>query len=335
MTRLRLDDAQHFAVEITEPMVAKFLIINEIPLPTGVFVAPTVALTRKINPFGMAELVAHKIQVAAVDGRGRDEANHLVQGDSAMHRAVFVAFLEMPVHIGVDEAENNRLVAHERLVVRLAVTDGFLVGTAIFHLPENRTRLPVLVLDFLDCLDPIIGNIHRHPIVETIAAVLEFCSESGHSADFLGDGDGLGIHLVDEAVGERQIANRVVVLMAVEIVAVVRERLAEPVRIVEHRGYAVEAEAVEMELLKPVATVRQEEMQHFVLAVVEAERVPRGMLVAIAGIEELVGVAGEVAESLDLVFHGVRVDDVHNDGDAVLMGLVDERFQFLGRSETA
>ena len=59
------------------------------------------------------------------------------------------------------------------------------------------------------------------------------------------------------------------------------------------------------------------------------------MLVTVARIEELIRIATEVAESFHLVLHGVRVYDVHDDGNAVLMGGVDEFLQFLGRTETA
>ena len=60
-----------------------------------------------------------------------------------------------------------------------------------------------------------------------------------------------------------------------------------------------------MIFLKPVLTVGEEEVEHIVLAIVEAKAVPSRMLVAVAGIEELIGVAGEIAESLYLVLHGM------------------------------
>ena len=59
------------------------------------------------------------------------------------------------------------------------------------------------------------------------------------------------------------------------------------------------------------------------------------MLVAVTGIEILVGVAGQVAQSFHLVLHGMGVYDVHDDGNAVLVGRVDEFLQFLGCAEAA
>ena len=57
------------------------------------------------------------------------------------------------------------------------------------------------------------------------------------------------------------------------------------------------------------------------------------MLVAVALIEELVGVAGEVAQALNLILHGMRVYDVHDDGNAHLVGGVNHLLQVLRRAE--
>ena len=57
------------------------------------------------------------------------------------------------------------------------------------------------------------------------------------------------------------------------------------------------------------------------------------MFVATAGIEKLIGVAGQIAQALHFVFHGMRVDDVHNDGDAMAVGRVDEQFQLFRGAE--
>ena len=59
------------------------------------------------------------------------------------------------------------------------------------------------------------------------------------------------------------------------------------------------------------------------------------MLVTVAGIEELVGVATKVAQAFHLVLYGMRVNDVHNHGHAILVSRVNEFLQFFGSSETA
>ena len=76
-------------------------------------------------------------------------------------------------------------------------------------------------------------------------------------------------------------------------------------------------------------------MEHLVIAVVEAKRIPSRMLATLATVEILVRVASEVAESFDFVLHSMRVYDVHDDSDAMLVGFIDELFQFLRCAETA
>ena len=243
----------------------------------------------------MSELIAHEVEVAAIDGRSRDQTNHLVQGDTAVDHIVLVAFLEVPVHIGIDEAEDDGLVAHKSLVVALAVRDGLLVGTTVLHLPEDAAGLPVLVLQLLDGLNPIVGHIHRHAIVEAKAAVLELGSEARHARHLLSDGDGIGILLVNQAVGQREIANGIVVLVTIEVVAIAAKSLAQSVAIVEHRRHTIEAEAVEVELLQPVFAVREEEMDYLILTVVEAQTIPGGMLMHASCVEELIRIASQVS----------------------------------------
>ena len=104
--------------------------------------------------------------------------------------------------------------------------------------------------------------------------------------------------------------------------------------VVEHRGDAVEAEPVEVELVEPVFAVGEQEVNHFVLAVVEAERVPRRVLPPVVAVEILVVGAVEAAQTLDLVLHGVRVHDVHDDGDAAPVSVVDEGLQVVGGTES-
>ena len=140
---------------------------------------------------------------------------------------------------------------------------------------------------------------------------------------------------MNELVGKRQVTDSIIVLMTIEIVAVTTECLTESMRIIKHGGYTVKAEAIEMEFFKPVLTVRKQEMKHIILTIIEAKGVPSRMLMTVAGIEELVRIASEIAQALDLVLHGVAVDDVHDDGDAVLVGGVDEFLQFFRCSKSA
>ena len=56
------------------------------------------------------------------------------------------------------------------------------------------------------------------------------------------------VDLVNQPVGEGQVDDRIAILMAVVIVAVVAKGFPEAVAIVKHGGNAIEAESVEVEL---------------------------------------------------------------------------------------
>ena len=240
----------------------------------------------------------------------------------------------MPVHIGIDEAEDDCLVAHECLVVTLAIGNGTLPLPTVRELPINARGVPILVFFLLDELDPVVGDVHGEAVIKTIAARRKGRREAGHAADILGDGDGVGIHLVDELVRERQIADGVIVLMPIEIIAVAIEILAQPVTVIQHRRHAVKAEAVKMVFFQPVFAVREQEMDDIVLAVIKAEAVPCRMVMPIAGVKILVGIACEVPEPFRLIARRVAVHEIHDDRDAHAMCGIDELLELLWRAET-
>ena len=94
--------------------------------------------------------------------------------------------------------------------------------------------------------------------------------------------------------------------------------------IVEHRGYAIEAESVEMVFFEPEFAVAQQEIEHAILAIVEAQRVPRRVFASTVAIEILVVGAIESTEPLGFIFHRVGMHNIHNHRHALCMGIVDE-----------
>ena len=90
------------------------------------------------------------------------------------------------------------------------------------------------------------------------------------------------IDLMDQAIGQGQIADGIVILMAIEIISIVGESLSQSMTIIEHRRDAIETETIKMELLQPVLAVGEEEMDDIILAIVKAKTIPYRMLVAVA-----------------------------------------------------
>jgi len=282
----------------------------------------------------MSELVAHKVEVSAVDGRGGHQTDHLMERHTAFNNSVVVVLLHVPVHVRIYQPEDDGLISHQCLIVAFGVTDCLFVGTAVGRFPPDGRGMPVFIFLFLDRLDPVVGNIHCHAIVEAIAAVFIVGCQSGHAAHFLGDGDGVLVYLVDQFVGQGEISNRVAVLMSVEVVAVIAESLAQSVTVIEHGSDTVETETVELILFKPEFAVREQEMQHLVLAIIEAKRVPGGMLAACTAQEILIIGTVETSEALHFILNSMAVYNIHDDSDSHAVGVVYQLFQLFGRTET-
>lgn len=85
---------------------------------------------------------------------------------------------------------------------------------------------------------------------------------------------------------------------------------------VEHRGDAVKAEAVEVVLRQPIFKVGEKEVEHLVLAVLEALGIPGGMGPPGAGVEKLIGRPVKFVDALPGVFCRVGVDNIQQHGDA-------------------
>ena len=135
-----------------------------------------------------------------------------------------------------------------------------------------------------------------------------------------------------EAVGQRQVVDGILVHAGVEVAfAAVEGDVA--VMVVEHRGDAVEAEPVEVELVEPVLDVREQEVLHLALAVVEELRVPVGLVAGLARARVEVVRAVKFVDPLVEVLHVVGVHEVHDDRQPQFVGPADELLELLGGSE--
>ena len=125
----------HGIVKRVKLAIAQLLAVDEIPLATRVLVAPAIAFSREVNPLGMSELIAHEVEVSAVDSGESDKAYHLVHGYATVDSGIVIAFHHVPVHLVVDQPEYNSLVAHQRLVMTFHIAYGLFIGTAVGKFP--------------------------------------------------------------------------------------------------------------------------------------------------------------------------------------------------------
>ena len=90
-----------------------------------------------------------------------------------------------------------------------------------------------------------------------------------------------------------------------------------------------------MIFFEPIFAVAQQEMEHVVFAVIEAQTVPSRVFVAVAFIEKLIRVARQIAQAFDFIFNGVAVNNIHNDADTHLVSRVNHVFKLVGCAATA
>ena len=86
--------------------------------------APAITLAREINPLWVTELITHEVEITAIDCRGGNQTDHLMQSNTTMSHFVFITLLEMPVHICINQTEDDSFIAHQCLVMTLTVRDG-------------------------------------------------------------------------------------------------------------------------------------------------------------------------------------------------------------------
>ena len=78
---------------------------------------PVVTFAREVDPFGVSEFIAHKVEVAVVGGGEGDEACHFMEGDAAVDDEITGTGMHVEIHFFVDEFENEGFSADESLVV--------------------------------------------------------------------------------------------------------------------------------------------------------------------------------------------------------------------------
>lgn len=104
----------HFAVEFVEEPVAQEVVVNEVELAPRVVEAVAVAFAREVEPFGVPEFITLEIQITFASETVRDEADHLVQGETAVDDGGQLGQDgHVGVHLCVTEPEEEGLVPNE------------------------------------------------------------------------------------------------------------------------------------------------------------------------------------------------------------------------------
>lgn len=68
----------HLLFEVVQKMISERLIISQVPSSSTVMIRPAVSFTRKVNPFRMPKLVAHKSQVTLTSETESQKSYHFM-----------------------------------------------------------------------------------------------------------------------------------------------------------------------------------------------------------------------------------------------------------------
>ena len=277
----------------------------------------------------MTELVSHEVKITSIHCGCSNQPDHLVKCYTPMNQGIFITFLEVPIHVSVNQPKDDGFVTHQCLVMTLTIRDSLLVRTPVLDFPKDGAGFPIFILQLLDGLDPEIGYVHRHAVIKAQAAIFHLGCQARHAANLFCYGYRIRVHFMDNLISQRKITNGINVLMTIIIIGIVGKRLPQSMAVIEHRGDAIETEPIKMEFLQPIFTVGQQKVHHLILSIIKTQTIPCRMFASVTGTEILIRIARKITQSLNHVLDCMTMHNVHDDGHALLMGCIYQLFQFF------
>ena len=119
-----LHKRNHRLIKVGKVSVAQKAIVTQRPLTACIGVRVAITLTREVNPLGMTELITHKVKVCVTTRRDSKQAYHLMQSHTTIHHGTFKGTIHTLIHQAIQQTERYGLIAHQRLIVRLGISNG-------------------------------------------------------------------------------------------------------------------------------------------------------------------------------------------------------------------
>ena len=129
--------------------------------------------------------------------------------------------------------------------------------------------MPVFVFDFFDPFDPVIGNSHAHSKIKSNASFFKRIGQCRHTAYVFGNCNGIGIAIVYQFIGQTQVCDGILVLVAVKVMPVFGKGPAETMIVIHHGSNSVKTEPVQTVFFQPVFYVGKKKMHNGALAVIK------------------------------------------------------------------
>ena len=293
---------------------------------------PAVTITGEVNPFRVTKFITHKVEIAFSAASQCEETNHLMQGNGPINDRVVTILIHIRVHSGICQTENHGFGTNQCLVMAFNICNRTLTGAAHTHIAPHFIDIPEFVLG-LCCFYPHIRKAHGQPVIKADTSIFNGKAHARHTGHILCNGNGLGIDVSDQLVGQLKVGDGFGVGIHGEILIVGVEISAQAVIVIQHGGYTVKPETIEVEFFQPELQVREQKMENTGSAIVEALCTPGRVFTLAAFMEELPYGSIEHIDTLSSVLYRMRMNQIQQHTDTHVMGFVNQILQILGLAE--
>lgn len=204
-------------------------------------------------------------------------------------RSLLIEDTHIVVDLAIEEPHRNCLISNQSLIVTFRIGDAWLLVSSVGQLEGDFSDLPVLILMFLQQLDPHIRNSHCHSEPKPYATFFNWPAKPWEAGDIFCDKNDLRVNDLGQLIGDAQVCKRIDIQIMIEVLIVVPcESVGLAVVFIQHRGNAIEAISIGIVLLYPKPNVGQQKSQDLILGVIENSTVPKWMISLLSSVEVLV-----------------------------------------------
>lgn len=244
-----------------------------------------------------------------------------------------LSLIHAVIDFGVKEMHRKSLITDNSLIVTLSISNNLLLPSSVGQGVNKMAHVPIFVRDFLEGLDPHVGQEHTESIIEADTTISNSSAESWEARDVLSDGDSSWTNFVDKGVGKHEVDNTIEVSLETEVLVIsTGEAIVDTVMMVENGGDSIESETINLVLIKEPSEVGEQESLDLILGVVEEHGVPTRVVSSVTSVREAVIGSIEFVDTVNDVVGSVGMDQIDDDLEAHAVCLVDEEFEIIWSS---
>ncbi len=184
--------ALHGAVKYFQAQIMQIVAIGKRPEPPGVLVGIVVSRPGEIDPFRMAEFIAHKIQICFPGQSKSNQPDHFVQSQAPIDDRMRLQFAHVPVHLLIHKPESERFIPHQSLIMTFRIPDMFFIVAAVHQRVVQAAEIPIFIALFFQQFNPVIRDAHGQAIIKSDSAFGHGPGHAGHAGNIFRNGYDFG-----------------------------------------------------------------------------------------------------------------------------------------------